>query len=172
MLLFIPQIDDRLFTLHELASTLTVQAIPTYPNGTSSIIASKSIIPSSAPAGSSYGAAEILIPAPTAQFPVPYIYVSNRDIATTPDPRGDSIAIFEHVNQGQSNEGLNLIAQVFTGLDQVRGMEFSATGEYLVAAGVAGTGGTAVFKRVDGGKGLVEVARNLDIATRTSFVWL
>jgi len=167
---------DRLFTLHELASTLSVQAIPAAGNGTSSTIASVSIIPANPPAGSVWQAAEILIPVPTSKFKTPYIYVSNRNTGTVLDPRGDSIAIFEHVNEGKSNEGLKLVTQVFTGLDQIRGMEFGLQSnggdEFLVAAGVAGTAGVVVYQRVDGGRNLVEVARNLDIPTRTSFVWL
>jgi len=168
--------DERLFVLHELASTLTVQRIPAAPNGTSSLIANVSIIPPDPPAGAAFAAAEILIPPPTEAFPIPYIYVSNRNTGTQ-DPRGDSIAIFEHVNQGTPKEGLNLVAQVYTGLDQVRGMEFSAYDEktgkqYLAAAGVAGTGGVVIFERVDKGRSLNEVVRNLDVPTRSSFVWL
>lgn len=170
-----PVKDDRLFTLHELASTLSVQAIPKAPNGTSSIIASASIKPTDPPAGAVFAAAEILIPKPSAKFPTPYIYVSNRNTGIQ-DSRGDSIAIFQHVNKGRSNEGLRLITQVYTGLDQIRGMEFgpAATGgdEFLVAGGVAGSAGVIVLRRIDGGRNLQVVARNLDIPTRTSFVWL
>lgn len=93
-----------------------------------------------------------------------------------PSPEGDSIAIFEHVNQGQSNEGLVLIKQVFTGLDEIRGMEFgnAANGgeEYLMAGAFAGTGGVVVFRRTEEGRNLELVVRNQDVPTRTSFVWL
>ena len=44
--------------------------------------------------------------------------------------------------------------------------------EFLVAAGAAGTAGVAIFKRVNGGLDLEVVARNTDIPTRSSFVWL
>ncbi|KAF9450821.1 putative isomerase YbhE [Macrolepiota fuliginosa MF-IS2] len=167
--------DDRLFTIHELSSTLTVQAIPSAPNGTSSIISSVSIIPSDPPQGASYAAGEVLIPEPTELFPQPYIYASNRNVGVQ-DSRGDSIAIFELVNKGGPDEKLQLINQVYTGLDQIRGMEFGPAGEdaeeYLVAAGVAGSAGTIVLKRTDGGRNMTVVARNLDIPTRTSFVWV
>lgn len=43
--------------------------------------------------------------------------------------------------------------------------------QYLVASGFAGTGGVVVYERTQGGANLTEVARNKDIATRTSFVW-
>ena len=89
---------------------------------------------------------------------------------------GDSIAIFEHVNQGQKNEGLVLINQVFTGLNQIRGMEIGNVDnggeEYLIAGAFSGTGGVAVFRRTEGGQNLELVVRNQDIPTRTSFVWL
>ncbi|TFK34616.1 Lactonase, 7-bladed beta-propeller-domain-containing protein [Crucibulum laeve] len=167
--------NERLYTLHELASTLTVQTIPQAPNGTASIIASASILPPNPPAGAMFAAGEILIPAPTTKFPTPYIYVSNRNTGVQ-DPRGDSIAIFEHVNQGTSSEGLKLVNQVFTGLDQVRGMEFGPADkngdQYLIASGVAGSAGVIVLQRTEGGKNMQIIAKNLDIPTRTSFVWL
>ncbi|THU98631.1 hypothetical protein K435DRAFT_660635 [Dendrothele bispora CBS 962.96] len=168
---------DRLFTLHELASTLTVQAIPAFPNGTSEIIDMVSIIPEETPAGASYAAAEILIPKPTKEFTIPYIYASNRNVGTQdPSGKGDSIAIFELVDIGTPYEKLKLINQVFTGLDQIRGMEIgleeNGGDEFLIAAGVAGSAGTVVYRRVDGGRNLEEVARNLDIPTWTSFIWL
>jgi hypothetical protein len=88
-------------------------------------------------------------------------------------PTGDSIAIFENLDQGTPKERLHLVTQVFTGLDQIRGMEFGGEGdEYLIAGGVAGTAGVVIYRRVDGGRNLVEVVRNTDIPTRTSFVWL
>ncbi|PPQ71512.1 hypothetical protein CVT26_010383 [Gymnopilus dilepis] len=167
--------NNRLFTIHELASTLSVQTIPPQPNGTSTNFATVSIIPANPPANASWAGGEILIPPPTARFPTPYIYVSNRNVGVQ-TPEGDSIAIFEHVNQGKRNEGLVLVKQVFTGLDQIRGMEFGnadqGSDEFLIAGGVAGTAGVVVLKRTEGGRNLEVVARNLDIPTRTSFVWL
>jgi 6-phosphogluconolactonase (cycloisomerase 2 family) len=168
-------LDDRLFTLHELSSTLSVQAIPAAPNGTSSIIASVSITPPDPPQDAIFAAAEILIPPPTKKFCVPYIYVSNRNKGTQ-DSRGDTIAIFEHVLLGQA-EGLKLVKQVYTGLDQVRGMEIGPGDErggeeYLVAAGSSGTAGVRVFRRTEGGRNLELVAKNLEIPTSSSFVWL
>ncbi|TFK70245.1 hypothetical protein BDN72DRAFT_551718 [Pluteus cervinus] len=173
--------NERLFTIHELSSTLSVQTIPAAPNGTSTVISTVSIIPTDAgtpPSGSTtWAAAEILIPSPSSRFPTPYIYVSNRNVGYNLDPRGDSIAIFEHVNVGTSSESLRLVNQVFTGLSQIRGMQFGPADsrggdEFLIAAGVAGTAGTVVLRRTEGGRNLQVVARNLDIPTRTSFVWL
>ena len=175
LIIWLSALDDRLFTIHELSSTLSVQSIPSAPNGTATTFATSSIVPSNPPAGAVWAAAEILIPKPSTKFPTPYIYVSNRNTGSQ-GPNGDSIAIFEHVNKGTPNEGLTLINQVYTGLNQIRGMEFGnpADGgdEFLVASGVAGSGGVIVMQRVDGGKNLKLLVRNNNIATRTSFVWL
>jgi hypothetical protein len=177
-------VEDRLFTLHETASTLTVQAIPSEPNGTSTILSDLTTFPSDQPEGSIFAAAEILIPKPTKRFPTPYIYVSNRNIGTAHDPRGDTVAIFELVNKGTKDEKLQLVNQVFTGLDQIRGMEFGPADrggeEFLITAGIAGqdrsravgNGGTVVLKRTQGGRDMEAVARNTDIPTRATFIWL
>lgn len=159
-------VDDELYVLHELDCTLTVQQL----NGTFPILGNVTITPSDPPNGAKFAAGEILIPEPTAEFPIPYIYVSNRNTGT-PDPRGDTIAIYE-----RTESGLTLLTQVYTGLNQIRGMEIGQRENggcaYLVAAGVAGNGGVVVFKRTDGGRGLEEVARNTDVPTRSTFVWL
>ncbi|KIM43557.1 hypothetical protein M413DRAFT_383669 [Hebeloma cylindrosporum] len=167
--------NDRLFTLHELSSTLSVQTIPAPPNGTSTTFATASIIPSDSPADAKWAAAEILIPPPSEHFPVPYIYVSNRNKGAATST-GDSIAIFEHVNRGQPNEGLVLVKQVFTGLQQIRGMEFGSAEqgceEFLIAGGAAGTTGVVMLRRTEGGRNLGILARNTDIPILTSFVWI
>lgn len=158
--------------LHETSSTLTVQAIPTAPNGTSPFIGNVNIIPPNPPAGSAFAAGEILIPPPTAKFPIPYIYVSNRNTGKQ-DPRGDAINVYQRTN---TSVPLKLVAQVYTGLDQVRGMEFGREENggdgYLIAGGVAGTAGVVMLKRTNGGASLEKVATNTVIPTRTSFVWL
>ncbi|KAG0702659.1 Lactonase, 7-bladed beta-propeller-domain-containing protein [Suillus ampliporus] len=163
--------ENQLYTIHELASTLTLQDFPAYPNYSTPLIANVSIVPYDQPAGSSFAAAEILIPLPTAEYPTPYIYTSNRNTGVQ-DPRGDTIAIFEKVGNR-----LVLRNQVYTGLDQIRGMMHGQqAGEggdaYIVAGGFAGTAGVKVFKRTEGGANLEEVAVNTVLPTRTSFVWL
>lgn len=91
--------DDVLFTIHEKTNALTAQFIPLAPSDpTLPLIANVSIVPPDQPAGAIFAAAEILISTPTEKFPNPLIYVSNRNIGTELDPRGDSIAIFEFVN--------------------------------------------------------------------------
>ncbi|KZP30563.1 putative isomerase YbhE [Athelia psychrophila] len=164
--------NAELYIIHELSSTLTVQAIPAFPNGTSTLLGNVSIIPPNPPVGSLFAGGEILIPAPSAAFPTPYIYVSNRNTGTQ-DPRGDAINVYQRT---PGSVPLTLVAQVYTGLDQIRGMQFGREDNggdaYLMAGGVAGTAGVVVLKRTKGGAGLEIVANNTQIPTRTSFVWL
>jgi 6-phosphogluconolactonase (cycloisomerase 2 family) len=149
--------------------------MPTAPNGTSFISASVSITPPDPPQGAIFAAAEILIPTPTEKFRVPYIYVSNRNKGIQ-DSRGDTIAIFQHIFD-EGGEKLKLVKQIYTGLDQIRGMEIGPADErggeeHLVAAGSSGTAGVLVFRRTEGGRNLELVAKNLEIPTSSSFVWL
>lgn len=160
-------LGNTLYTLHELASTLTQQTIPSAPNGTTGpLIANFSILPDGLPQGAAMAAGEILLTEPTQNFPEPLIYVSNRNTGVQ-DPRGDAIAIF------RVEPKLELLTHVFTGLDQIRGMEFGGPeNEFLIASGVAGSAGTIMLKRTNGGRNLKLLTRNLEIPTRTSFVWL
>ncbi|KAF7292658.1 Isomerase YbhE [Mycena indigotica] len=156
-------LGSDLFVLHETANLLTKQAIPSYPNGTSPFLANATTVASDSPAGATFAAAEILLPV----TPQPLIYVSNRNIAGTQDPRGDTIGIF-------NPSDLSIVKQVYTGLVNIRGMELGLgpTGEeYLVALGAV-SGGMVIFKRVDGGRNLVEVARNSSAVPRTTVVML
>jgi 6-phosphogluconolactonase (cycloisomerase 2 family) len=69
---------------------------------------------------------------------------------------------------------LELIAQIPTGLQQIRSMAISTingTDQFLVA-GANTLGGVSVFERVDGGKDLKLVVNNKDLENRTSFVFL
>jgi len=119
--------------------------------------------------GAEFAAAEVLIPPPNKAFPSTLVYASNRNEGTNEDPRGDSIAIFTLDADGK----LEIVNQFFTGLRQVRGMEFGGPdNRYLVASGLVGDGGVAVFERVGQGAEFVEVARNRDILNLASFVWV
>ncbi|KDQ28439.1 hypothetical protein PLEOSDRAFT_167761 [Pleurotus ostreatus PC15] len=105
--------------------------------------------------------AEILIPPPNASYPTPYVYVSNRN---DPSPEGDTIAIF--------TTDLELVAEVRTGLNHVRGMMFGGPDDKWLIAGGAIGGGITVFERVDGGKGLKKIARNPNVDKPTGFLWI
>ncbi|TFY58628.1 hypothetical protein EVJ58_g6304 [Rhodofomes roseus] len=123
--------------------------------------ASRHVVRSSA----SMFAAEILLPAPNASYPTPYIYVSNRE---DPSPGNDTIAIFSTVD---SDVGPKMVAEVRSGLKHLRGMVFGGPDDkWLIAGGVYG-GGVKVFERVDGGKGLREVA-SLELEAPTGFLWI
>jgi len=118
-----------------------------------------------------FAAAELLLPevSPHSNSTQPYLYASNRNVGTALDSRGDTIAIFAFDNNGI----LKLVKHVFTGLVNIRGMQFGGPGDrYLVASGVSQFGGVVVFERTDGGGNLVEVARNTQIPNLATFVWL
>jgi len=160
--------NNILYTLHELASTLTSQHIPILPANSSPYISNASILPPNLPVGAAMAAAEILIPPPSASFPKPYIYVSNRNTGVQ-DPRGDAVAIFAF---DPETGILNSVNQVYTGLDQIRGMEFGGEdNKYLIAGGVAGTAGVVILERTKGGQSMKVVVRNTVIPTATTFVW-
>lgn len=160
-------LDGVLYTLHELASTLTSQQLPAAPNGTSSLIANLSIIPPDPPSGALFAAGEILIPAVSEKFNGSFVYTSNRNTGVQ-DPRGDAITIF---NRGGAGE-LDLLGYVYTGLDQIRGVEFFGDDDqYLVASGVAGDAGVLVFERTGNGGNLTLLTANIEVPTRTSFVF-
>lgn len=161
---------------------MTIHSIPT-----AQLLVNVSVVPNDpeVPKGAKFAAAEILYPGQLNGSSDDFVYVSNRNTGE-PDQRGDSIAIFQHTAGSQvatasrrtfhrANEELTLVNQVFTGLQQIRSMAFSDDGVYLVAGGSkdgGSAGGVKVFQRIDGGKGLKEVAKNGDIDTRTGFVWV
>ena len=119
--------------------------------------------------GAKFAAAEVLIPPPNPAFPSTLVYASNRNTGTNSDPRGDSIAVFILDTEGN----LKIINQFFTGLEQVRGMEFGGPdNKFLVASGVVGNGGVVVFERIGQGADFVQVANNTEIPNLTSFVWV
>ncbi|THU75979.1 3-carboxy-cis,cis-mucoante lactonizing enzyme [Dendrothele bispora CBS 962.96] len=159
--------DGYLYTLLELSSKITKHL---YPLPSSSSFPSSSHIKtlptmSSPPTQpNSMLAAELLIPSTSTSFPTPYLYVSNRN---DPSPLRDLISIFS-ISPGDS---LELVAEVRSGLNHLRGMVFGGENDkYLVAGGVNG-GGVKVFERVDGGKGLKVVAE-MELEGPTGFVWV
>lgn len=163
--------NNTLVTLHELSSTITSQFIPPLGQNSSDLISNLSIVPQDQVAlqGAQFAAAEVLIPPPNQAFPSTLVYASNRNTGNTTDPRGDSIAVLSLDPSGT----LQIVNQFFTGLQQVRGMQFGGpNNSYLVASGVVGNGGVMVFERVGNGDQFVQVASNTDIPNLTSFVWV
>ena len=159
-----------LVTLHETASTITTQRIPQLGHNSSGIISNLSVVPADQLAlkGTKYAAAELLIPKPNKAFPSTLVYASNRNNGQTEDPRGDTIAVFTLCADGK----LEIVNQFFTGLQQVRGMQFGGPDDkFLVAGGVAGDGGVVVFERVGKGADFVQVARNKEVLGPRTFVW-
>ena len=110
---------------------------------------------------------EILVPVISPEFNGDFVFVSNRNTGVQ-DVRGDAITIFDRLPFGE----LKLRDYVFTGLDQIRGMQFFGDDDkYLIASGVAGDAGVLVFDRTGNGSNLTLIAQNLEVPTRTSFVW-
>lgn len=164
--------DNILITLHEYSSTITSQFIPSSSQNSSDLISSIYIVPTDQASlpGAKFAAAEVLIPSPNDAFPLNLVYASNRNVGTNiTDPRGDSVAILSLGTDGT----LQLVNQFFTGLQQVRGMQFGGPDDrYLVASGAAGNGAVVVFERTGEGEQFVQVAMNPDIQNLTSFVWI
>lgn len=156
--------DGELFTILELSSKVSRHTFPPLPDFPK-FVSSTSTMSSPPPQPNEMLAAEILIPQPNSSFPTPYIYLSNRN---DPSPGGDIISIFDFTSDPSK---LQLIAEVRTGLNHVRGILFGGQDDkYLVAGGVNG-GGVKVFERIDGGKGLKEVAKNEGVGAPTGFLW-
>ena len=172
---------NTLYTLHELANTITQQTIPTKPgNDFPPLIANVSTLPKNVPVGSTYTAAELLLSPRSPNTKAygktgteectRYLYASNRNISpntTQLDPLGDTIAIFA------TSPKLHVVNQVHTGLRQIRGMRLSNDAKYIVAGGLTG-GGLAIFEVTEGGMNLELRARytGAGSAQLSSFVWL
>ncbi|ESK89453.1 hypothetical protein Moror_16142 [Moniliophthora roreri MCA 2997] len=151
--------DGILYTVLELSSSLTTHKLnPEFP-----FLANVPTRPEASLTADNMLAAEILIPPPNTTYPVPYIYVSNRN---DPSPEGDTIAIFTPDVQ------LGPITQIRTGLSHVRGIIFFGPQDKWLIAGGGNSGGVKVFERVDEGRGLKEVAALGDVNSATGFLYL
>jgi 6-phosphogluconolactonase (cycloisomerase 2 family) len=155
---------STLYTLLELTLKLAVHTFPPLPAPPTPLTSLSTL--SASPTLDTMLAAEILLPEPNASFPETFIYTSNRN---DPHSEGDTIAIFSlAAGEGQPE----LVNEVRTGLTHVRGMAFGGDDDkYLVVGGVEG-GGVKVFERIDGGKGLKEIAKlSEDVGRPTGFLW-
>ncbi|KIJ51268.1 hypothetical protein M422DRAFT_158305 [Sphaerobolus stellatus SS14] len=160
-------LGDTLYTLMELSNYITSHKLPAVPEkatltSTIATLSNPPINPTSLdPPPLS---AEILSPAPSSDFPVQYLYVTNRN---DPSPEGDILSIFEV----KPDSSLDLVKEVRTGLNHLRGIAFDETNRYLVAGGTMGHG-AKVFERIDGGKDFKEIVHLKDVESPTGFHWL
>lgn len=153
--------DGILYTLLELTSELAAHAVR--PDASDLLHTTSTLVNRPEPLGAML-AAELLLSPTSSTYPTPYLYASNRNDL---HPEGDSIAIFSLANPNKPE----LVKEVRTGLNHLRGMMFSANGgKWLVAGGVLG-GGVKIFERVDEGLGLREIAE-VAVEQSTGFLWL
>lgn len=94
-------------------------------------------------------------------YPTLYTYTSNHNIGNVPDPREDTIAIFENVN-----DELTTHDQVYAGPNQVRGM-VPGDSEEAGFDDEACIAGAKVFKRTDGNADDFHHAQRLMDSLRT-----
>lgn len=77
---------------------------------------------------------------------------------------------------GSPTVTLTLVGHVYTGLRQVRSFAIGPTakkgGDEFLIAGATEENGVAVFRRIQGGRNLTEVARDTTYLERTSFLFL
>ncbi|KZT33379.1 3-carboxy-cis,cis-mucoante lactonizing enzyme [Sistotremastrum suecicum HHB10207 ss-3] len=142
--------DNILYIVAELTSELITYSLDRRPTHL------KTLSTLSTPPSKDALASEIIISASGS-----HILVANRN---SDDPRGDPIAIFTpHPN-------FKRVGEMWTGLNHVRGMQFSKDGKYLIAGGVNG-GGVKIFEWDDSSGGAKEIAQ-LNVEKPTDFVWL
>ncbi|KAG1888880.1 Lactonase, 7-bladed beta-propeller-domain-containing protein, partial [Suillus fuscotomentosus] len=156
---------NTLYMLLELTLKLAVHTFPPLP-ATPTCLTSLFTL-SALPIPDTMLAAEILLPKPNTSFPETFIYTPNRN---DPHSEGYTIAIFSlATGEGQPE----LVNEVCTGLIHVRGMVFGGDKDkYLVVGGAEGSG-VKIFERIDGGKGLQEIAKlGEDVVARGPSHWL
>ncbi|KAG5725283.1 hypothetical protein E4T56_gene12684 [Termitomyces sp. T112] len=155
--------DGHLYTLLELSSVLVKHRFPLYPE-LPSFVKSASTMSNPPPRPNGMLAAEVLIPVPNSTYPTPFLYLSNRN---DPSPEGDIISIFAI----SGLDTLELVTEVRSGLNHLRGMLFGGPDDKWLVAGGGDGGGVKVFERIDGGKNLKVLAENPNVQAITGFLW-
>ncbi|KAG6915847.1 hypothetical protein DXG01_009606 [Tephrocybe rancida] len=155
--------DGYLYTLLELSSELAKHRLPLHPD-IPTFIKSKPTMSNPPPRPNDMLAAEVLIPTPNSAYPIPYLYLSNRN---DPSPEGDIISIFAI----SGPDTLEIVAEIRSGLKHLRGMLFGGPNDQWLVAGGGTSGGVKVFERVDGGRNLKVVAENSKVEALTGFLW-
>lgn len=167
--------DGILYTALELSNELSAHTLPPLPSPSPPTllkVLSTLTSPPPPPALASMKVAEILLSAASPEYPTRYLYVSNRE---DPSDAGDSIAIFSLYSpkdEGKEGKegGMQMVAEIRTGLHHVRGMRFGGPADRWLVAGGVNCGRVKVFERVEGGRGLREVAR-CAVEAPTAFLW-
>ncbi|KAF9257854.1 putative isomerase YbhE [Marasmius fiardii PR-910] len=157
-----------LYTLLELSSQIIKHQLfgsPKEPLEAPRHLATVSTLSHPLPSPNPMLAAEILIPKLNATYPTPYVYVSNRN---DPSRDGDTIGIFE----ASMSDSLDLVGEIRTGLNHVRGMAFGGPEDRWLIAGGGVKGGVKVYERVDGGRGLKLIAGDHTVEAPTGFIWM
>jgi 6-phosphogluconolactonase (cycloisomerase 2 family) len=159
-----------LYTITELTSTLIAHSLPPLP-GVATLLSSTSSLqlPPGEPLGNQLAAELLLASALTADGQIdnssaPFLYATNRN---DPSAEGDTLAIFSL----QDPNTPSLVAEVHTGLQQLRGAAIVGENEQYIVLGGQTAGGVKVFERVDGGRSVKELAALPDIQAPTGFVW-
>lgn len=151
--------DDVIYIVAELTNEIIAYTLPPLtsdPSPTPVHLKTVSLL-STSPAPEALGA-EILFSHTTN-----HVVASNRKSG---HPLGDQISVFIPY------PNFELVGEIRTGLDQIRAMQFSEDGKWLIAGGVK-SGGVKVYEwnaSAQGGWGK-EVA-SVFVAVPTDFVWL
>lgn len=142
--------DNILYIVAELTSELITYSLDPRPTHL------KTVSTLSTPPSKDALASEIIISASGS-----HILVANRN---SDDPRGDPIAIFT------PHPDFRRVGEIWTGLNHVRGMQFSKDVKYLIAGGVNG-GGVKIYEWNDLSGCAKEIAQ-LKVERPTDFLWL
>ena len=162
---------DILVSLPALSGATISQLTPPLSQNSSDLISNLPIVPKDQAAmpGASFAAAEVLVPSPNQVFNPALVYASNHNTGTKNDTRGDSIAVLSLAPGG----ALQIVNQFFTGLHQVRGMQFGGTDDRFPSCRewcCWGRGRHGLRERwVDH---FLRVANKTDIPNFASFVWV
>jgi hypothetical protein len=168
-------VEDTLYTLNELTSTLTAHRLPPLPASPTFLSATSTLQLLPGEALGNRLAAELLL-APALQEDAdndcgsdrrspPFLYATNRNDLSD---AGDTMAIFSL----DDPTAPTLVAEVHTGLRHLRGAAIGGEeGRWIVLGGAFG-GGIKVFERVDGGRSIKEIAALPDVEGPTGFLWL
>jgi len=157
--------EGILYTLNELANTLTAHRLPPLP-AAPTFLSTTPVLrrTSDEPLASNRLAGELLLAPAVAGAGPSFLYASNRN---DPNPAGDTLVIFSM----EKPEAPEFVAEVRTGLKHLRGAAIVGEDSRWIVLGGARGGGVKVYERVDGGRSLREVASLPGVEKPTAFLW-